>query len=141
MNDELKIKMYSFTLDCVDPSHLAGFYAALLKWEIVFAVEDYAAVAPPGSKQGSYPGILFQRNPDYVSPVWPATHGSQQLIAHIDFAVNDFESTISHAIDCGAIVAETQFSADWTVMIDPAGHPFCLCLMRSMMESTDFSLL
>jgi len=30
MDDGLKIKMYSFTLDCRDPHELAKFYAALL---------------------------------------------------------------------------------------------------------------
>jgi len=34
MNNELKIKMYSFTLDCKEPRELVKFYAALLEWEI-----------------------------------------------------------------------------------------------------------
>lgn len=141
MNDELIIKMYSFTIDCVDPKRLAGFYADLLKWEIVFADEDYAAVASPGSKQGSYPGILFQRNPDYIPPVWPEVSTAQQQMAHLDLAVNDMERAVRHATACGATTANEQFSDDWTVMIDPAGHPFCLCDMKPIMESPDFSLL
>ncbi|MDB7859986.1 VOC family protein, partial [Intestinimonas butyriciproducens] len=28
----------------------------------------------------------------------------------------------------------------WRVMLDPAGHPFCLCQMKSMMESACFAL-
>ncbi len=32
---------------------------------------------------------------------------------------------VEYAIKCGASKAEEQFSDLWTVMIDPAGHPFC----------------
>ena len=65
MDSELKIKMYSFTIDCKDPNELAKFYAALLKWEIAFIDEEWACVYAPGTKQGAYPGILFQRNLEY----------------------------------------------------------------------------
>lgn len=39
------------------------------------------------------------------------------------------------------LFADEQFSDDWRVMIDPAGHPFCLCQMKSIMESSHFALL
>ncbi|EQG75396.1 hypothetical protein QKA_2322 [Clostridioides difficile DA00165] len=51
------------------------------------------------------------------------------------FAVNDLEEAVQYAIHCGATIAEEQFTDDWRVMIDPAGHPFCLCQMKSIMES------
>ncbi|NLM10258.1 MAG: VOC family protein [Clostridiaceae bacterium] len=141
MDNELIIKMYSFTLDCKDPNLLAEFYAKLLKWEVMFVSEDWACVGPPGSLQGAYPCILFQKNPDYIPPVWPEEPGAQQQMAHIDFAVNDLEKAVSYALDCGATLSEKQFSNDWTVMFDPAGHPFCLCLMKSVIESDHFALL
>ena len=62
MDNELIIKMYSFTLDCKDPNLLAEFYAKLLKWEVMFVSEDWACVGPPGSLQGAYPCILFQKS-------------------------------------------------------------------------------
>jgi len=141
MDNELKIKMYSFTLDCRDPEALAKFYAALLKWEVEVINEDWAYVFPPGKKQGSYPCLLFQRNPEYVPPVWPEEPGAQQQMAHLDFAVNDLEEAVKYAVECGATVSEKQFSKNWTVMFDPAGHPFCLCQMKSLMESEHFALL
>ena len=116
MEDELKIKMYSFTMDCKDPYELAKFYAQLLGWEIPFHSEEYAP------------------------PVWPERSGMQQQMAHLDFAVNDLEKAVQHAVRCGAAVAEEQFSDAWRVMLDPAGHPFCLCQMKSMMESACFAL-
>ncbi|EQK05851.1 TPA: VOC family protein [Clostridioides difficile] len=138
MHDELKIKMYSFTMDCKDPHELAKFYAALLNWEIAFYNEEYACVGAPETNQGTYPGITFQRNSEYKPPVWPEKPESQQQMAHMDFAVNDLEEAVQYAIHCGATI---QFTDDWRVMIDPAGHPFCLCQMKSIMESSHFSLL
>lgn len=141
MDNELKIKMYSFTLDCKDLNEIANFYASLLGWDIVFVDDDYACIGAPGTHQGAYPGILFQRNPEYKPPVWPEEPGAQQQMAHMDFAVNDLEKAVQYAIQCGATMADKQFSNDWRVMFDPAGHPFCLCLMKSVMESPNFGLL
>lgn len=141
MDDGLKIKMYSFTMDCKDPQGLAKFYAALLKWETLFIDAEYACVYAPGTNQGSYPSILFQRNPEYKPPVWPEEPDAQQQMAHLDFAVNDLEKAVQYAVQCGATVANKQFSDDWRVMFDPAGHPFCLCQMKSIIESQHFGLL
>jgi hypothetical protein len=141
MDDKLQIKMYSFTIDCKEPLALAKFYAALMNWEFLQMGEDWACVYAPGTNQGAYPCLLFQRNPDYVPPVWPEEPEAQQQMAHLDFAVNDIEKAIQHAKECGAKVADKQFSDEWTVMFDPAGHPFCLCKMKSVIESEHFALL
>nr|WP_122013056.1 VOC family protein [Maliibacterium massiliense] len=124
---ELKIKAYAFTLDCIDPCALATFYVDLLGWEMPFHDEDWACICPPGTAQGAYPGITFQRNPAYIPPVWPEAPGAQQQMAHLDFAVNDLDAAVQHATACGARIAKEQFSDGWRVMLDPAGHPFCLC--------------
>ena len=141
MVDELKIKMYSFTMDCKEPHELATFYADLLKWEVLDLGEDFTCAYAPATNQGTYPSLLFQRNLEFKPPVWPEEPGAQQQMAHLDFAVNDLEKAVEHAIHCGAIAAEKQFSNDWRVMFDPAGHPFCLCQMKSIIESEHFGLL
>ncbi|MFA9375296.1 MAG: VOC family protein [Lachnotalea sp.] len=141
MEDELKIKMYSFTMDCKDPYKLAKFYAELLNWETMVIDKGWACVYAPGTNQGTYPGILFQQNTEYIPPVWPQVPEAQQQMAHIDFAVNDLEKSVQHAIHCGAIIAENQFSDNWRVMFDPSGHPFCLCQMKAIIESAQFGLL
>ena len=140
MDGELKIRMCAFTLDCKDPQELAKFYAALLHWETMPIDEEYAIAYPPGARQGAYPGITFQRNPAYEPPVWPEKPEAQQQMAHLDFAVNDLEGAVQYAIRCGATVADEQFSDHWRVMFDPAGHPFCLCEMKSVFESAHFAL-
>jgi len=125
----LKIKIHSFTLDCRDPHALADFYAKLLNWKSKSLGEDWACVYATGNSKEASPCILFQRNLDYVPPVWPETDGAQQQMAHLDFDVNDLEKAVEHAIKCGASMSEQQFSDRWRVMFDPAGHPFCLCKM------------
>lgn len=141
MNEELKIKMYAITIDCKDPYELAEFYAKLLQWEIVYHSEEYACLGARGTHQGSYPCITFQRNPAYKPPVWPEDPASQQQMAHLDFAVNQLEEAVAYALRCGATLADAQFSDDWSVMLDPSGHPFCLCQMKPVFASTHFALL
>lgn len=106
MDDERNIKLYSIMMDCPDPYKLAQFYAKLLKWDIPFHDEDWACVGAPGAAQGSYPGISFQRNPEYQPPVWPGAPGAQQQMAHLDFAVKDLEKAVQYAVHCGAAVAQ-----------------------------------
>jgi predicted enzyme related to lactoylglutathione lyase len=135
MDGELKIKLYETTIDCIDPLELAKFYAALLHWDIVpIQGDEYVIIAPPGIKEGDYPCLAFQRNPAYVPPVWPEEPGAQQQMEHLDFAVNDVEKAVIHAVECGAKIAEKQFSEYWRVMLDPAGHPFCLCDLKRVFE-------
>ncbi len=139
--DTLLIKLYAVTIDCKEPYELAKFYADLLHWEIPFHNEEYACVGAPGKGQGAYPGITFQKNPDYQPPLWPQQSDAQQQMEHLDFAVNDLEEAVRHAVSCGATIAKEQFSDGWRVMFDPAGHPFCLCQMKPVFESADFALL
>ena len=140
LSEELKIKMNYFTLDCLKPQELARFYAKMLKWDIMVFDEDFVCVYAPGTGQCGYPGILFQKNPAYVRPVWPEQPGAQQQMAHMDFAVNNLDQAVQFAITCGATISEEQFSDGWRVMLDPAGHPFCLCEMKAAMESPQFGL-
>lgn len=135
------IKLYSFMIDCPDPEKLARFYAALLDWEVVFVSDEYACAGARGTHQGAYPCLTFQKNEDYTPPVWPDEPHAQQQMAHLDFAVDDIPSAVEHALKCGAQVAKAQFDEHWKVMIDPAGHPFCLCDMKQMMQSEHFALI
>ena len=77
--------------------------------------------------------LVFQQADDYRRPVWPSQEGRQQQMTHLDFyvAADDYESEVSRAVSCGAVVAETQFSAHWKVLLDPAGHPFCIIPLRN----------
>lgn len=140
MINDGNIKMYALTLDCPDPYQLAKFYAEMLNWDIAFYDEAFACIGAKGMEQGAYPGITFQKNSAYTKPVWPEEKNKQQQMAHLDFAVLNLEEAVQWAVQCGATIASQQFSTGWKVMFDPAGHPFCLCEMKSIFNSPHFGL-
>jgi hypothetical protein len=48
------------------------------------------------------------------------------MMIHMDIGVPDPEAGVAWALECGATVAGHQPQDDVRVMLDPAGHPFCL---------------
>lgn len=124
MGDLLPIRLSTVVLDCRDVKALSGFYARMLGWKEGYTEEDeWSEIEQaPGSTV-----IGFQKNEDYVPPVWPEAPGAQQQMVHLDFGVEKsrMAEAVAHAVACGAKVSPAQYSDHWTVMIDPAGHPFC----------------
>jgi hypothetical protein len=49
-------------------------------------------------------------------------------MTHLDFSstLKEKEAVKRHALACGATLASVQYSPDYTVFIDPVGHPFCI---------------
>ncbi len=45
---------------------------------------------------------------------------------HFDFQVGDLDAAVDDAVTLGATVADAQPQENVRVLIDPAGHPFCL---------------
>lgn len=119
----MKIRLGAVVLDCKDANVLAGFYAKLLDWTTVRIDDDWIFVH---SKDGRGIPIVFQQDPDYLPPVWPSEQDKQQQMAHLDFYVDDVEQGVQRALDCGAVPAPVQYDSSYRVMIDPAGHPFCV---------------
>lgn len=109
-------------LDAPDGVALARFYSDLLDWPIAQQEGGEAAIAVPGTT--SY--LAFQTEVRYVPPVWPADGSHQQMMMHLDIAVDDVAAAVADAVELGATVAEFQPQADVRVLLDPAGHPFCL---------------
>lgn len=108
-------------LDCGDGRRLRKFYEGLLGGE---ALELYGL---PGLKTGGRL-LLFAQEPDYVPPVWPEEEGRQQKQMHFDFQVPDLAAAVKQAESLGAVRAKAQFGGeDFVTLLDPAGHPFCLC--------------
>ncbi len=113
---------WGVVLDAPDAHALARFYHDLLGWPI--AKEDPGGVAllPPDGV--TY--LAIQTNEHYVRPVWPDDGSSQQMMVHLDFEVDDLDAASSSAVAAGAEVADFQPQENVKVMLDPAGHPFCL---------------
>ncbi|NNF54240.1 MAG: VOC family protein [Acidimicrobiales bacterium] len=109
-------------LDCPDPRSLAEFYQRIVGGEIREPVTEewVRLLIPNGSDLG------FQLDPSYQPPQWP--YGLPQQ-AHLDFDVSDLDEGEQAVLAAGARKADHQPSPDdWRVFLDPAGHPFCLCL-------------
>ncbi len=62
----------------------------------------------------------------WQTPVWPAQPGKPVATQHLDIHVDDLAKATDWALACSATLAEHQPNDDVRVLIDPAGHPFCL---------------
>jgi catechol 2,3-dioxygenase-like lactoylglutathione lyase family enzyme len=121
-------------INAPDAVALAEFYAQLLGWRVVDRAgpnvpgrhprDSWALVRPP--EGGPNTKLEFQSEIDFERPVWPSEAGQQQMLHHLDIAVEDLDAGVAWAIECGATVAEHQPQRGVRVMLDPAGHPFCL---------------
>lgn len=69
--------------------------------------------------------VTMMRIENHVAPTWPGPGQQQQM--HLDIAVTDLPDAVAGAVALGAREAAEQPSPNnWRVLIDPAGHPFCL---------------
>ncbi|WP_213013137.1 VOC family protein [Paractinoplanes toevensis] len=108
-------------IDCPDPETLAAFYGALLDGKVDVVSAERASVCPEG---GQY--IVFHRVADYTPPTWPTQERPKQM--HLDMLVDDLDTAEAAAISLGATKHPDQPGTSYRVFLDPAGHPFCLCL-------------
>lgn len=72
--------------------------------------------------------MVFQRAAGYEPPIWPPVPGRQRTMMHLDIEVDDVDSSTADALALGARLADFQPRESMRVLLDPAGHPFCLCL-------------
>ncbi|MGW1378606.1 VOC family protein [Streptomyces sp. NPDC002446] len=115
-------------LDCPDPHALAGFYAEMLGWQVSEDTDededDWVEVAGPDGRV-----LAFQQVADYRPPQWPGQDVPQQV--HLDFDVPSarIDEAERRVVALGAtLVQHDEGVRNFRVYLDPAGHPFCLCL-------------
>lgn len=109
-------------LDCPDPLALAGFYSALSGWPVAAdSSPEWATIVTPWKV-----ALGFQRVDEYLPPAWPGTEPPQQF--HLDFDVDDLDAGEAAVLQLGATKAGYQPGQSFRVFLDPAGHPFCLCV-------------
>jgi catechol 2,3-dioxygenase-like lactoylglutathione lyase family enzyme len=116
------MRLAATVLGASDPMALGEFYRRLLGWAIVDKHPEWVRLEPPSGGTG----LSFQLERDQPRPVWPPVPGEQQMMMHLDIAVDDVEQGVAVAIEEGAALAEHQPQDEVRVLIDPAGHPFCL---------------
>ncbi|MBS2538571.1 VOC family protein [Catenulispora sp. NF23] len=118
-------RLAGVSLDTDDPRGLASFYQRLLGLEVFLDSDDVVALKGAGFL------LTAQRVRGHVPPDWPSGPTPKQM--HLDIAVADLEGAESLALSLGATRAAYQPLPDeWRVLIDPAGHPFCLTTQAPM---------
>lgn len=117
-----EVKLGNVMVDCDDEQKLQAFYGELLGWEMC------ELFARPAVRSSEGIVFLFIEEVGYIPPVWPEENDCQQKQMHFDFQVDDVSAMVRKAENLGAKKADNQFGQeDFVTMIDPAGHPFCLC--------------
>jgi predicted enzyme related to lactoylglutathione lyase len=117
----------TITLDCSDAEVLAAFYSRLFGWDVT--ARDGAGWVQLRNPQGGV-GLNLQAEPWYQPPVWPEQSGHQTKMIHLEVMVDDLDAAERLVIHCDGVTAAHQPAdrdpARLRIMLDPAGHPFCL---------------
>jgi catechol 2,3-dioxygenase-like lactoylglutathione lyase family enzyme len=111
-------------IDCADAGAMADFYGRLFGWEATIRQPEWVLMRDPAGGTG----LSFQADPNYRPPTWPEQPEAQDKMLHLDIKVDDLDAAVAHARAAGARLADYQPQERVRVMLDPAGHPFCLFL-------------
>jgi hypothetical protein len=105
-------------VDCADPKALAAFYLQVIDAEVLFEDDTYTFIGHRGQFN-----LAFQRVDGYQPPSWPGIDKQ----THLDFRVSDIATAETALLAIGAVKPQFQPGEQtWTVLLDPAGHPFCI---------------
>jgi predicted enzyme related to lactoylglutathione lyase len=106
-------------LDCADPRALAAFYHGVLGWDITYSEDAYAMVSDGTTNIG------FGRVEGFSPAGWPREGTPKRY--HLDLSVDDLDTAEAACLELGATRPDVQPGGDrWRVLLDVAGHPFCL---------------
>jgi catechol 2,3-dioxygenase-like lactoylglutathione lyase family enzyme len=112
-------RLGAVSLDAPDPAALSRFYQDVLGVEVMFSSPDFVAL------KGASTLLTIQRVADLPAVSWPDGPVPKQI--HLEFSVDDLDAAEKAVLAAGAVKADVQPAPDrWRVLIDPAGHPFCL---------------
>ncbi|MTE19321.1 VOC family protein [Streptomyces sp. TRM43335] len=115
-------------LDCPAPGRLADFYARMLGGRVEGEGRWVEVTFDSGALAGRR--LAFQEAEGHVPPQWPSAERSQQF--HLDFYVprEELDAAEREVLGLGAELVEGDDDGKrgFRVYLDPAGHPFCLCV-------------
>lgn len=120
-----RMRVSAAVLGARDANALATFYQRLLGWTVADDQRGWVRLRHPSGELHPM-GLSFAHEAGHVPPVWPTSPGEQQMMVHLDIAVEDLDAAVTWAFELGATVADFQPQERVKVMLDPAGHPFCL---------------
>lgn len=105
----------NLTVDALDPSRLAHWWAEALGYQVVSEKPDEVEIRPAPDQ---LPGIVFV-------PAGQAKETKNRL--HLDLRPDDQEAEVERLVDMGARHVDVgQGEVGWTVLADPEGNEFCV---------------
>ena len=113
-------RFYTVVVDARDPRSLAGFWAGVLDYQVIYESDDEVVVA---RDDNTYPGLVFVPVPDGKTV-------KNRL--HIDLSPDDRDAEVERIIGLGATRADVGQGDDvtWVVLADPEGNEFCVLSAR-----------
>jgi catechol 2,3-dioxygenase-like lactoylglutathione lyase family enzyme len=113
-------KFAAITIDCPDPDTTAAFYTSALGGTITHRLAGGTFIEVDGLS------MIFRRVADYQAPTWPSSEVPMQM--HFELYVDDLAGAEARLHQFGASTPEHEDDSDTglLVMLDPAGHPFCI---------------
>jgi len=116
----MNVRLCAVTIDCPDPVQLALFYQQFLGGTLYSSNNDFVVLSSDSDVR-----LDFQRVPNHQPPPWPNRAAPRRR--HLDFIVDDLDKAEIHLLGAGAALADFQPGRHrFRVLLDPAGHPFCL---------------
>lgn len=114
------------TIDCPTvevAARLCRFYAEAMGGEVV-----------AGSVRARGWLFIFDVIADYKTPTWPVGGTPKQM--HFEWMAENLDAAVTALQHLGATLAEFQRPEDdgARVMLDPAGHPFCVATAAGVSE-------
>ena len=108
----------ALNVDCDDAKGMVAFYTAAFGGMVEPAFPHVDCVRVDGLL------LVFRENPDRRRPAWPGS----DMQMHFEIYVNDLRQQESRLLALGATRPPVQDETDptFTVLLDPAGHPFCI---------------
>ncbi|MEV0976642.1 VOC family protein [Streptomyces sp. NPDC049915] len=121
-------RVRSVVVDCPDPRALARFYAEIVGGEPESEDADWVVLQVPGG-----PRLAFQRSEGHTPPEWPRSDRNAQQF-HLDLDAgstwDEVDQVEKRVLNLGArLLKREEGDEDFRVYADPAGHPFCLCVI------------
>ena len=113
-------RITAIAIDCADPELLAGFWTAVLGWQITDRDDDIVSIGAPAAPFGI----------DFVVVPEPKRNKNR---LHLDLNATDRgqDAELRRLLDLGAKTADVgQGEVSWYVLADPEGNEFCLLRRR-----------
>jgi predicted enzyme related to lactoylglutathione lyase len=134
---EPSIQWRTLSIDCADADQMADFYSRLFGWKVArrggtnprTGGSRWVTLAKPAGGVA----LAFGARDWYEPPVWPEEPGALAKMMHFEIGVDDLEASIDLVVAAGGSIAPHQpddrDQNTLRIMLDPAGHPFCLFVL------------